>query len=153
MPFVFPRFKPLNDLLTVSNRALYQASGGRIGNSFAGAPIYLLVTKGRKSGKERAMPLLFVEDGGNLVVVASNFGHENHPAWYLNLKADPNASVDKGKERIAVTAVEAEGSERRRLWERFAEVYEGYRTYEKRAGRHIPVVVLKPRDDTHKSEV
>lgn len=146
MPFVFPRFRPLNNFLTVSNRALYRLSGGRIGGSFAGAPIYLLVTKGRKSGKERAQPLLFIEDGENLAVAASNFGHENYPAWYLNLKADPEVWVEKGKERIAFTAEDAEGAERGRLWERFAELYEGYREYEKRTDRYIPVVVLKPRE-------
>lgn len=145
MPFVFPRFRPLNNFLTTSNRALYRLSGGRIGGSFAGAPIYLLVTKGRKSGKERAHPLLFIEDGENMVVAASNFGHENYPAWYLNLQADPKAWVEKPKERLAVAAEDAEGGERDRLWERFAELYEGYRTYEKRTDRHIPVVVLKPR--------
>lgn len=146
MPFVFPRFRPLNNLLTVSNRALYRASGGRIGGSFAGAPVYLLVTRGRKSDKERAQPLLFIEDGENLVVAASNFGHENHPAWYLNLKADPEVWVEKGRERLPVLASDVEGKERARLWERFAELYEGYRVYEQRTDREIPVVVLKPRE-------
>lgn len=143
MPFVFPRIRPLNNLLTVSNRALLRATGGRVANSFAGAPIYLLVTKGRKSGKERALPLLFLEDGEDHVVAASNFGHENFPAWYLNLKADPQAWIEKGNERIAVTAVEADGEERERLWRRFTELYEGYKTYETRTDRRIPVVVLR----------
>lgn len=144
MVFVFPRIRLLNDLLTVSNRALLKATGGRVGGSFAGAPIYLLVTKGRKSGKAREMPLLFIEDNGNYAVAASNFGHENFPSWYLNLKAEPQAQVDTGKKRISVTAEEAEGAERDRLWKRFTELYDGYNTYEKRTGRRIPVVVLKP---------
>jgi deazaflavin-dependent oxidoreductase (nitroreductase family) len=146
MPFVFPRFRPLNNLLTLSNRALYRASGGRVGASFAGAPIYLLLTKGRKSGKERAHPLLFIQDGENLVVAASNFGHQNHPSWYLNLKSDPEIWVEQGNKRVPVIAEDAEGVERERLWQRFAKLYEGYRTYEKRTDRHIPVVVLKPRE-------
>lgn len=95
MPIVFPRFRPLNNLLTSSNRALYRASGGRIGGRFAGAPIYLLVTRGRRSGTERTHPLLFIEDGENLVVAASNFGQQNHPSWYLNLKSDPEVWVQK----------------------------------------------------------
>lgn len=146
MPIVFPRFRPLNNLLTSSNRALYRASGGRIGGRFAGAPTYLLVTRGRRSGTERTHPLLFIEDGENLVVAASNFGQQNHPSWYLNLKSDPEVWVQKGDERVPVMAEDADGVERERLWQRFAKLYEGYRTYEKRTDRRIPVVVLKPRE-------
>lgn len=146
MPILIPRFRPLNDLLTVSHRMLYRVANGRVGNRFAGTPMYLLITKGRKSGKERANPLLFLEDGDNYAVAASNFGHDNHPAWYLNLKADPNARIDLGSETIDVVAEEADGEERERLWERFTEIYNGYQEYEKRTDRRIPVVVLRPRE-------
>ncbi len=142
---VFPALTPLNWLLTVTNRAIYRLSSGRIGGSFAGTPVYLLITTGRKSGRERAQPLLFIEDGENLAVAASNFGHGHHPAWYLNLKADPNVVIEKRGERAPMAAEEAQGEERARLWERFAEVYAGYRVYETRTDRKIPVIVLKPR--------
>ncbi len=143
---VFPALTPLNRFLTVTNRAIYRLSGGRIGGSFAGTPVYLLITTGRKSGKERAQPLIFIEDGENLVAAASNFGHGHHPAWYLNLKADPNVAVEKRGERVPMVAEEAEGEERARLWARFVAVYAGYSVYETRTDRKIPVVVFKPRE-------
>jgi len=144
---VFPALTPLNRFLTTTNRAIYRLSGGRIGGSFAGAPVYLLITKGRKSGKKRAQPLLFIEDGENLAAAASNFGHGHQPAWYLNLKANPNVVVEKRGERVPMAAEEAEGEERARLWKRFVEVYGGYSVYETRTDRRIPVIVFKPRGE------
>ena len=144
---VLPRFRPFNQVLTTVNRWLLRASSGRIGGSFAGAPVYVLITMGRKSGKERAQPLLFIEDGENLAAAASNFGHDHHPAWYLNLKANPNVIVEKRGERVPMAAEEAEGEERARLWERFAELYVAYSVYETRTDRHIPVIVFKPRGE------
>ena len=142
---VFPAFRPLNKVLTAVNRFLLQASNGRIGGSFAGAPVYLLITTGRKSGKERAQPLLFIKDGENLAAAASNFGHENHPAWYLNLKANSEVFIEKKGERVPMVAEEATGEDRERLWQRFAEMYAGYRVYETRTDRHSPVVVFRAR--------
>ncbi len=142
---VFPAFRPLNQILTGVNRFLLRASSGRIGGSFAGAPVYLLITTGRKSGKERAQPLLFIEDRENLAAAASNFGHRNHPAWYLNLKANPEVVVERNGERVPMVAEEATGEDRKRLWQRFAEIYAGYRVYETRTDRNIPVVVFRAR--------
>jgi deazaflavin-dependent oxidoreductase (nitroreductase family) len=104
----------------------------------------LLTTTGRKSGRRRTTPLLYLEDGGNLVVIASNGGNPNHPAWWLNLKSDPHATVQVGRERRAVTAEEAEGEERERLWRAVVDVNRGYEGYQRSTSRRIPVVLLRP---------
>ncbi len=141
---VFPNIRPLTKALTVVNRAAYQLTGGRVGGSFSGAPIMLLITTGHRSGKERKTPLLYIEDGGNFVVAASNFGHDRHPGWYLNLKANPKAEVQLRKLRKAVTGETADADEKARLWPRFTEIYSGYDQYLKRTDREIPVVILRP---------
>lgn len=145
--FVFPNIRPLTKALTVVNRAAYELSRGRIGGRFSGAPIMLLITTGHKSGKERKTPLLYIEDGGSYVVAATNFGHDLHPGWYLNLRANPKVEVQLGKERRAVTAETASPEEKERLWPRFVEMYAGYDQYLKRTDRNIPVVVLRPEEE------
>jgi deazaflavin-dependent oxidoreductase (nitroreductase family) len=104
----------------------------------------LLTTTGRKSGRRRTTPLLYLEDGGNLVVIASNGGNPTHPAWWLNLKSDPRAEVQVGRERRAVSAEEAEGEERERLWRAVVDVNRGYEGYQRSTTRRIPVVILRP---------
>jgi len=74
------------------------------------------MTTGRKSGRPRTIPLLYLPDGENLVVVASNGGTAGDPAWWLNLADDPEANVEVGGRKLRVRAEEAEGEERRRLW-------------------------------------
>jgi len=122
----------------------YRLSGGLIGGRFGRIRMLLLTTTGRKSGRPRTTPLLYLEDDGNLVVIASNGGNPNHPAWWLNLKADPRAEVQVGRERRAVTAEEAEGEERERLWRAVVDVNRGYEGYQKSTSRRIPVVLLRP---------
>jgi deazaflavin-dependent oxidoreductase (nitroreductase family) len=122
----------------------YRLSGGLIGGRFGRARMLLLTTTGRKSGRARTTPLLYLEDDGNLVVIASNGGNPNHPAWWLNLKSDPRAEVQVGRERRAVTAEEAEGEERERLWRAVVDVNRGYEGYQRSTTRRIPVVLLRP---------
>ena len=122
----------------------YRLSGGLIGGRFGRARMLLLTTTGRKSGYRRTTPLLYLEDDGNLVVIASNGGHPNHPAWWLNLKSNPQAEVQVGRERRAVTAEEAEGETRERLWRAVVDVNSGYEGYRKSTSRRIPVVLLRP---------
>jgi deazaflavin-dependent oxidoreductase (nitroreductase family) len=122
----------------------YRLSGGRLGNSYQGAPIALVESVGRKSGKHRTHPLICSEDGDNLVIVASKGGIEKHPAWYLNLMADPETNAWwKGRKR-RVHAREAEGDERERLWKLMVGVYPPYDDYQRRTERQIPVIVLEP---------
>jgi F420H(2)-dependent quinone reductase len=122
----------------------YKASGGRLGGTAYGVPVALVESVGRKSGKRRTHPLLCREDGENLVIIASKGGVNKHPAWYLNLKAQPETNAWwRGKKR-RVRAREAEGEERERLWKLMADGYPTYEDYQRRTDRQIPVVVLEP---------
>ncbi len=108
-------------------------------------PTLLLLTKGRKTGDTRMLPLIYKKIDGNYVVIASKGGAPAHPAWYLNLLATPGCEIRVGKDSYQVTARDASGDERTRLWEELAEVYPPYEDYKKYAGdRKIPVVVLQP---------
>jgi F420H(2)-dependent quinone reductase len=124
---------------------LYRLSGGRLGGRMAGAPVLLLTTTGRKSGKARTVPLLYTRDGDTYTVIASMGGAPQHPAWYTNLQANPSAEVAVGRDAVAVTARDAEGEERQRLWSSMTELYPAYDDYQKKTERRIPVVVLEPR--------
>ena len=122
----------------------YRVSGGMLGGSMGGAPIALLTTTGRKSGRRRTTPLQSIEDGENVVFIASNAGHKVHPQWWLNLKANPEATVRVKRHERKMRAEEATGEERERLWQKAVDQYAGYADYQKTADREIPVVVLKP---------
>jgi deazaflavin-dependent oxidoreductase (nitroreductase family) len=108
-------------------------------------PTLLLTTTGRKSGEPRPAPLLYGEVGESYVIIASKAGLPTHPAWYLNLEANPDCELMVGPKKVSARARVAEGEERERLWEQMAEMYPPYREYQERAGaRTIPVVVLDP---------
>jgi len=126
------------------HRAVYRASGGRVGARLAGLDMLLLTTTGRKSGEPRTQPLACFADGDDWVVVASNGGQDHHPAWFLNLEACADAQIQVGSEQRAVRAQVAEGAERARLWPWLVERNPIYGRYAKRTGRRIPVVVLRP---------
>ena len=104
----------------------------------------LLITKGRRSGKSRTIPLLYIRHGKAMVVVGSNGGSDYVPAWWLNLRANPDAEVEIGRERTPVTARKATPAERARLWPEFTSRFSGYAEYAKRTAREIPVVMLEP---------
>jgi F420H(2)-dependent quinone reductase len=125
----------------------YRATGGVIGHRIPGlgAPILLLDHVGAKSGSVRTSPLLYIQDGENVAVIASKGGHPRHPAWFHNLRANPEASVQVGSKRRGVRARLATGEERERLWRRAVEAYPPYADYQARTDREIPVVVLEPR--------
>ncbi len=109
-------------------------------------PTLLLITKGRKSGEPKPLPLIYKKVGDNYIIIASKGGAPAHPAWYLNLSAEPNCDIKVGALDVAVTARDAEGEEREDLWKQLAEVYPPYNDYQATAGdRRIPVVVLEPR--------
>jgi deazaflavin-dependent oxidoreductase (nitroreductase family) len=126
------------------HRFLYRVSGGRIGGKVVGMPVLMLTTKGRKSGELRSSVLTYIQKGRASVVIASNAGEPRHPAWWLNLLADPHASVQRGQEVMQVIAREADGAERAELWDEVLRINGGYAVYEKRTTRRIPVVVLEP---------
>jgi F420H(2)-dependent quinone reductase len=124
--------------------AVYRASGGRVGGEAGNLPVLLLTTTGRKTGKQRTAPLLFVRDGDDVVVVASNGGMDWFPAWWLNLQEHPAAVIEIGRERRDVIASKAEPGRRARLWPEFTAPYRGYLKYEARTAREIPLAILRP---------
>ncbi len=127
-----------------AHTALYRRSGGRIAGRMVGMPVLLLVTRGRRSGKSRVTPLLYVPDGEAFVVVGSNGGSDYVPAWCLNLRTNHVAEVEIGRARTPVTAREASRDERARLWPEFTSRFSGYADYATRTAREIPVVILEP---------
>lgn len=124
--------------------ALFRVSGGRIGGRMAKSPVLLLNTTGRRSGKRRTTPLLYLRDGASYAVVASNGGTAAHPAWWHNLRALPEATVEVDGCELRVRAVEAGPSERERLWPRLVAMYPRYADYQVKTDRIIPVLLLHP---------
>ena len=125
---------------------VYRASGGRVGQRFPGGPPNLLLEHvGAKSGTLRTTPLTYLHDGDDLVIVASKGGAPQNPAWFHNLRAHPDTTVQLGRERRAVHARVATADERARLWPKVLETYSGYAGYQERTEREIPLVVLEPR--------
>ena len=124
----------------------YRLTGGRFGSLLLRprAPALLLDHKGARSGKVRTAPLVYTEDGDDLVIVASKGGHPKHPAWFHNLEANPETTVLVGSEQRAVRARVAADEERDRLWPKVVATYPPYAEYQERAGgRKIPVLVLE----------
>jgi deazaflavin-dependent oxidoreductase (nitroreductase family) len=124
---------------------LYRRSGGRIGGSMRGAPVLLVTTTGRRSGQPWTNPLIYQPDGDGWVIIASNAGNAKHPGWWLNLRKNPQATIEIGRDSYPVTARETEGDERERLWQKMVGVYQGYEGYQKKTTRRLPVVHLDRR--------
>ncbi len=138
-------FRITMKVLGAVHRWLYRASGGKWGRTFFGSPILLLTTTGRRTGRARTWPLTYLPDdeGERLIVVASNGGQPNHPAWYLNLRANPRVGVQLGNRSRPMIAQTTEGEERERLWSRVVEEYPAYAEYQRKTDRQIPVVALR----------
>jgi F420H(2)-dependent quinone reductase len=140
----WPLTRRLMDLHTI----IYRASGGRIGHRIPGieGPMLLLDHVGARTATKRTSPLLYIPDGENVVIVASKGGFPKHPAWFHNLRANPETTVQIGTERRRVRARVATPEERPRLWRKATELYGAYDDYQARSrGREIPLVVLEPR--------
>ena len=136
----------LHKASTAIHRAIFNASKGRIFGKAFGMPVVELVTTGRMSGKERSTMLAVpIADGDRLVLVASFGGDDRHPAWYLNLKANPEVrATTAGSTRTMIARIATE-EERARLWPRITSVFDGYARYQERTERPIPVVILEPK--------
>jgi deazaflavin-dependent oxidoreductase (nitroreductase family) len=122
--------------------SFYKLSGGRIGGRIHKANVLLLTTTGRKTGKKRTRPLLFLRDGNRLVIIPANGGRAKDPAWWTNLKRNPIGEVQVGNEKETVYAQKASGSEKDRLWALVTGMYPEYNEYQKKTKREISVVVL-----------
>jgi deazaflavin-dependent oxidoreductase (nitroreductase family) len=126
--------------------ALYRATRGLIGHRIPFVPPMLLLDhKGAKSGRERTTPLVYLGDGDRYVIVASKGGHAKHPAWFHNLKAHPETTIQVGSRTMPVTARVATAAERKRLWPQVVDIWSDYAEYQKRTDRKIPLVILDPR--------
>jgi deazaflavin-dependent oxidoreductase (nitroreductase family) len=139
-----PATNPLAKLFVGIHSAVYRWTGGAIGGRLFGAPVLLLSVTGRKSGQQRTTALIYLRDGSDYVVVASYGGSDWDPSWWLNLKANPLASVQVGRDRIAVRAEQADAAERARLWPPLVQMYSGYAGYQQKTKREIPIVKLHP---------
>ncbi|MGV9713069.1 nitroreductase family deazaflavin-dependent oxidoreductase [Gordonia sp. NPDC003424] len=134
------------------NARLYKVSGGRLGGTWrVGAgfrkpvPVCLLTTTGRRTGEPRTAPLNYLRKGDSFIVVASQGGLPSNPAWYLNLVANPEVSIQVGREHHELVGRTAVADERAALWEELVELYADYDTYAAWTDREIPVVVCEPR--------
>jgi deazaflavin-dependent oxidoreductase (nitroreductase family) len=132
--------------MTGANTIAYRLSRGRVaGHVPGGAPICLITTTGRRTGRPRTVPLLYLpHDDDQIVVVASHGGMSTHPAWYLNLCADPRATVEIGTSRRQMIARPASARERSELWPWLTAVYPRFEVYQRRTRRLIPAMILRP---------
>lgn len=135
---------PIAKLFLAGNVLVFRATGGKIGSSMFGGRVLLLTTKGRKTGKPRTVPVMYFDDGGSQVVIASAGGSPTHPAWFRNLSHDPNVTVEMKGRQYQARAEVATGSERERIWSQVIAQQPRFAEYAKKtAGREIPVVVLR----------
>jgi deazaflavin-dependent oxidoreductase (nitroreductase family) len=125
-----------------AHAGVYRATGGKLFGRMGKSPILLLNTVGRKTGRKRTSPLLYVMDGEDFVIIASKGGASTHPAWYLNLKANSDATVEVGDREVRVRAEEVDSEEKVRLWQKMVEIYPTYDDYQIKTKREIPLLVL-----------
>jgi F420H(2)-dependent quinone reductase len=136
--------KNLTNIFVALSVFLYRVTGGLLGSRLGGQTVLLLNSVGRKTGREYTTPLSFYRDGDSYLVVASNWGRENPPAWFYNLKHQPRTTIQVGSKTIPVEAHPAEGSEHERLWALVTHQNKQFTDYQKGLSRQIPVVVLNP---------
>jgi deazaflavin-dependent oxidoreductase (nitroreductase family) len=137
------RQPPARPLFGPEHVRVYQETGGERGYEWNGTTILLLTTTGRSSGEARTTPLIFDDDGDAWVIVASKGGAPDHPDWYKNLQAQPEATIQVKGDVIPVRARTAHGEERERLWQKMTVAWPPYDEYKTKTDREIPVVVLE----------
>jgi len=123
----------------------FRANRGKVGGMWEGRPLLLLTTTGAKSGERRTTPTLYLRDGGRLLVFASKGGAPTHPAWYHNLLAHPDVTVEVGPETYEATATVLSGEERDQLYAKQAQLFPQFGEYQAKTTRTIPVIALERR--------
>ena len=126
----------------VDHMTRYLETDGADGHIWRDVPTLILTTRGRKSGQERSLPLIYGRDGDSYLLVASKGGAPAHPAWYLNLVAEPTVQLQVAADRFLATSRTASAEERSRMWQTMREIWPQYDDYQAKADREIPVVVL-----------
>ena len=139
------RYPRLSTGLSRAHAALFRRTGGRAGRKFLGRRVLVLRTVGRRSGKVRESPMWFLRDGASYVVVASNGGSPQTPAWFHNARAAGGAEVVLEGRTEAVDVRQADEAEAARLWPRLHELYAGFEQYRSYADRELPIAILTPR--------
>ncbi|CQD04537.1 AclJ protein [Mycobacterium europaeum] len=127
-----------------ANTWMYRLSKGKWGGTFQKNPVALLTTTGRKTGQPRVSPLLYLREGDRVILVASQGGRDNHPLWYLNLKADPKVSVQIKDEVLQLQARDATAEERAEYWPKLVAMYPNFDDYQSWTDRVIPIVICDP---------
>ena len=120
----------------------FRSNGGKVSGMFAGAPLVLVTHTGAKSGQRRTTPVVYTTDGDRIVIIASKGGSPENPAWYHNLVADPDVTVEVGPETFDGTAVVLDGDERDRIFDRQKRDIPNFAEYEQKTTRVIPVIRL-----------
>ncbi len=129
---------------TCAHEAVFRATNGRVLGRLGGMPVLVLTTTGRRSGKRRSTMLTSpVHDGERIVLVASYGGDDRHPAWFLNLRENPEVSVVLAGREQAMRGRVATPEEKAELWPRVVRAYEGYGRYQERTDRDVPLVILE----------
>lgn len=136
--------KLLMKLFMAIQVGLYRLSGGKLGGQMGGFKLLLLTATGRKSGQPRTVPLGYFEQPGGYVIVGSNGGQPTHPAWYLNLKRQPQVTVQVLDKVVPATAEVLAGEARAQAWQQVITAAPQYANYAKQTTREIPVVLLHP---------
>jgi len=134
------------DAMTAFNQKVieeFRGNGGKVSGAFAGAPMIIVTHTGAKSGKVHTTPLVYTMDGDRFVIIASKAGAPTNPAWYHNLIAHPEVTVEVGAERFTARAVEVRGTERDRLFGAHARRMPQFNEYKKNTTRTIPVLTLE----------
>ena len=135
------------------NIAEFRANHGRVSGPFEGAPILVLHTVGARSGTPRTHIMMYLADGERYLVFPSNMGNDDNPAWYWNLKANPDARIEVGDDIVDVHATELQGAQRDDKYALQAERYPAFVEYQRKTSRTIPVVALTPTGGDRKSVV
>ena len=135
---------PLEEMLALNQRVIeeFRANGGRVTGMFANEPLLLLTTTGAKSGEQRTNPLVHTLDGDRVVIIASFGGAPRHPAWFLNIRANPEVTIELPGETFTNNAIIPEGEERRRIYDQHAAEMPRFADYQAMTTREIPVVVI-----------
>lgn len=125
---------------------MYRRSGGKTLGRLRGMPILLLTTVGRKTGKQHITPVMYIRDGNNYVITASNAGEAKHPLWFLNLQANPQTKIEVDGMTRSVRAHQASPEKKGRLWPQLVAQAPFFEEYRQKTTRDIPMVILQPTD-------